>query len=196
MRVLGNSLCDTKLYADALSVYEAEFSTLPRVGGSEEAMLGVQGNLATLYHMLGDHVRALQLDRDAYFGYVKIHGEEEKDSLVAAFNYTVALHNLKQFEEAKLLLRKTMPVARRALGNSNEITFAMKKIYAEALYNDPAATLDDIREAVTMLEDMERIARRVFGGAHPTAAGIGITLREARAALRAREAPPSSSGGA
>ena len=69
----------------------------------------------------------------------------------------------------------------------------MKKIYAEALYNDPAATLDDLREAVTTLEDMERTARRVFGGAHPTAAGIGISLREARVALRARETPPSGS---
>ena len=70
----------------------------------------------------------------------------------------------------------------------------MRKNYAVALWSDPAATLNSLRESVTMLEDMERIARRVFGGAHPTAAGIGITLREARAALRARETP--SSGGA
>ena len=33
-----------------------------------------------------------------------------------------------------------------------------------ALYQDPRATLDDLREAVTTLEDTERIARRVFGG--------------------------------
>ena len=66
----------------------------------------------------------------------------------------------------------------------------MESIYAEALYADPAATLDDLREAVTTLEDAERIARRVFGGAHPTTAGIEKALRGARAALRAREAPP------
>ena len=63
----------------------------------------------------------------------------------------------------------------------------MKKIYAEALYNDPAATLDDIRESVTMLEDMERIARRVFGGAHPLAAAVEGGLRQAQEALRARK---------
>ena len=55
------------------------------------------------------------------------------------------------------------------------------------LYLDDGATLDDLREAVTTLEDAERIARRVLGRAHPTTARIEDHLRYARAALRARE---------
>jgi len=43
---------------------------------------------------------------------------------------------------------------------------------------------------VTTLEETERMARRVFGGAHPTTAGIEISLQDAQAALRARETPP------
>ena len=62
-------------------------------------------------------------------------------------------------------------------------------MYAKALYQDDSATLDDLCEAVATLEDAERTARRVFGGAHPTTTGIGVSLRNARAALRAREAP-------
>ncbi len=65
-------------------------------------------------------------------------------------------------------------------------------IYARALYEDTAATLDDIREAVRMLEEIERIARRVFGGAHPLTEGIQIELQNARETLRARETPPPS----
>tara|TARA_B100000683_G_scaffold264501_1_gene294137 strand:+ start:801 stop:980 length:180 start_codon:yes stop_codon:yes gene_type:complete len=42
-----------------------------------------------------------------------------------------------------------------------------------------------------MLEDTAQIARRVLGGAHPTTVSIERELREARAALRARETPPS-----
>ena len=61
-----------------------------------------------------------------------------------------------------------------------------------ALYKDDGATLDDFREAVTTLEDTDRIARRVLGGAHPITGGIEDALREARAALRARETPGSS----
>ena len=53
---------------------------------------------------------------------------------------------------------------------------------------DANATLDDLREAVTTLEETEPIARRVLGGAHPVTRGIENDLREARAALGAREA--------
>ena len=62
-------------------------------------------------------------------------------------------------------------------------------IYAQSLYNDDSATLDDLREAVTTLEEIERIARRVLGGAHPDVVGIETSLRMAREKLRARETP-------
>ena len=47
---------------------------------------------------------------------------------------------------------------------------------------------DDLSESVTTYEDMERTARRVFGGTHPIVETIGRHLRHARVALRAREA--------
>ena len=72
----------------------------------------------------------------------------------------------------------------------------MKWHYAGALYLDAGATLEDLREAVTTLEDTARIASRVLGGAHPLTAGIGKFLQDARAALRARETPSSPSGSA
>ena len=71
----------------------------------------------------------------------------------------------------------------------------MRMLYAWALYADPVATLDDTHEAVTTLEELERTARRVLGGAHPLTTVVEGDLREARAALRAREeTQPSSSG--
>ena len=65
----------------------------------------------------------------------------------------------------------------------------MRGCYAEALNRNDSATLDDLREAVTTLEGMERIARRVFGGTHPIVKTIGRHLQNAREALRARETP-------
>ena len=61
------------------------------------------------------------------------------------------------------------------------ITFSPK------LFEDDGATLDDLREAVTTLEDAERTARRVLGGGQPTAVGMEQSLRQARAVLSARE---------
>ena len=109
--------------------------------------------------------------------------------IVAANNLASSLNNLQRFEEAKALLRKTLPVARRVLDERDLHTFKMRWNYADALYRDADATLDDVREAVTTLEDTTRIASRVLGGAHPTTAWIEETLRNARAALRARETP-------
>ena len=97
------------------------------------------------------------------------------------------LSGLQRFEEAKSLLRKTTRVARRVLGESHEVTLKVRWSYTEALYEDPGATFDDLREAVTTGEDNDRIARRVLGGAHPLTAATEYQLREARAALRARE---------
>ena len=58
-----------------------------------------------------------------------------------------------------------------------------------ARFENPTATLDDLREAVTTLEETERTARRVLGRAHPIVVAMEQSLRNARAALRARETP-------
>ena len=132
------------------------------------------------------------MDRDIYSGRAKLHGEEHERTLRAASNYASSLKRLKRFEEAKSLLRKTLPVVRRVFGDSHEDTLRSKWIYAAALFMDDGATLDDLREAVTTLEETARIGRRVFGGAHPLTENIEDELRDARAALRARETPASS----
>ena len=92
--------------------------------------------------------------------------------------------------KVKALLRKTMPLARRALGEEHRITLKMRWIYAQSLYMDDGATLGDLREAVTTLEEAERMARRVFGGANPLATKVESDLLVSRAALRAREESP------
>ena len=63
----------------------------------------------------------------------------------------------------------------------------MRTLYAQALYKDASATLDDLREAVARLEETERIARRVLGGANPITVRIEVSLRNARDTLRARD---------
>ena len=54
-------------------------------------------------------------------------------------------------------------------------------------YENPAATRDDLREAVNTLEELAPIARRVLGGAHPLVVDIGDEYRDAQAAFCARE---------
>ena len=86
-------------------------------------------------------------------------------------------------------MRKTIPVARRVLGESQELILNMEWVYAKALFLDDSATLDDLREAVTTLEETAGTARRLLGGSHPTTQSIELALQDSRAALRSRERP-------
>ncbi|CAH0375858.1 unnamed protein product [Pelagomonas calceolata] len=194
MTQLGNGLSAVGNWADALSVREAELSTLRRIGAPLSAILAAQGNLANTYQYLGRLDEALPLRQDVYSGRVRLSGEEHELTLVAANNYASSLVDLQRFEEAKALLRKTNPVARRVIGASHELTLRMGWTYALALYKDDGATLADLREAVTTLVETTQTARRVLGGAHPLLAPIEISLRNAGAALSgalaARDPPP------
>ena len=153
-------------------------------------MLIAQGNRAITYQLLGRVEDALRLKRDVYSGRLKLFGIENEETLRAANNYATSLVALERYQETKTLLQRTMSVARRVLGENDKLTLKMRSIYAQSLYEDNGATLDDIREAVTTFEETERTARRVFGGAHPLTVDIEGDLRDARVVLRARETPP------
>ena len=191
MTELGNGLHEADHYEAALSVKEAELSMERRLGAPEINILDTQSNLAMTYSSLGRLEEALQLERDVYHGTLRLLGEEDWDTLVSANNYADSLREAGRFEEAKSLLRKMIPVARRVLGENHEYTLRLRWLCGRVLYGDDGATLDDLRDAVTTLEDTGRLARRVLGGAHPVTAGIERGLRAARAALRAREEPSS-----
>ena len=122
------------------------------------------------------------MERDVYSGRLRLHGEEHPQTVLAANNYAWGLVLLGRFDEAKSLMRKTIPVARRLLGESHKHTLTARSIYGEALCQDTGATLDDLHEAVTTLEETERAAQQVFGGAHPLTTGIEESLCNARAA--------------
>ena len=187
MNLLGAGLFAMFHHADALSVQEAELSMLRRVGASKLTIFGMQSNLASTYARLGRIRQALQMQRDVYSGLLELYGEEHENTLRAATNYAWSLINFRRFEDGKALLRKTMPLARRVLGENHEITLKVCWAYARALYEDSTATLGDLREAVNSLQQVERTARRVFGRLHPTVVQIEHNLRSSQAVLGFRE---------
>ena len=186
MRQVANGLSAAGHHEDALTVEEAQLSMLRRIGASEYNILGVQNNLAASYAQLGRHDEASRIQGDVYHVHVKLNGEENERTLRAANNYATALIALQSLEEARSLMRKTIPVARRVLGEGHGLTLKMRWCYGRALYHDDRATLDDLREAVTTLEETERTARRVFGGAHPLTMEIEKVMRFASRAPPAR----------
>ena len=187
MKVLGNGLFYADRHEEALSVQEAELAMRRRLGDSEENILIVQSNLANSYEILGRLEDSLCLRQKQYSGYVTDLGVEHEKTLIAASNYASSLLSLQRFGEVKSLLRKLIPVARRVIGETHILTLKMRRYYAESLYSNDGATLDDLRKAVTTLDELARTARRVLGETHPDARGIECCLEESRAALHARE---------
>ena len=81
-------------------------------------------------------------------------------------------------------MRKMLPVARRVLGESHDVTLRMQWIYARPLYSDTNATLGELRVAVkTTLEVAEGIARRVLGASNPLLGELETALQDSRTAL-------------
>ena len=189
MTQLGNGLYSADRLDDALSVEEANLAMMRRIGASEEHILNAQGNLSNTYAKMKRFEQAIQMDRDVYYGSLKLDGEEHERTITAATCYANSLNALQRFEEAKALLNKSLPVARRVLGEIHHLTLRMQLNYARTLYENPAATLDDLREAVNTLDDTKRTARRVLGGAHPVTGSIEKGLQQARESLGAFAAP-------
>ena len=87
-----------------------------RRGAPASLILVVQSNLALTYRALRQDDRALNMRQECYSGWLKLKGEEHIDTLLAANNYANILNDMQRHAEAKALLRKTMPVARRVVG--------------------------------------------------------------------------------
>ena len=68
--------------------------------------------------------------------------------------------------EAKRLLRKVIPVARRALGAEHALTLSLREDLSRATL-DGESSAEEKRQALRMLEDVAGVMRRVLGPAHP-----------------------------
>ena len=89
-------------------------------------------------------------------------------------------------------MRKPIRLAQDFLGKGDGLALKLRWNYAEALFKNDLATLCDLRKAVTMLEEIMRTSRRIFGDANPLTRGIAMELRDARIVFRFRETQPGS----
>ena len=59
----------------------------------------------------------------------------------------------------------------------------MRGLYAGSQFEPDGATRTHVLEAITTLEELVRVARRVFGKSHPTSRLFQVALKDAMAKL-------------
>ena len=153
---------------------------IPGVGCDDLMIVRTQTDIAGCYDTLGQHELAYPIMARAYAKRVAKVGAAEPATLNLAGNLGRTTLKLKKYAEARDLLGGRVPVAIQVLGKEHHVTIRLRWFYCQAIYKDADATLGEVREAVTMLEDVAITSRRVFGAEHPTARGCQYALDEAR----------------
>ena len=144
----------------------------------------MQGNIANSYQGLGRLEEALHLRREVYARRCALHGLNSEDTLISAANLAATLvDTLQQFDEARAFLRDRIPEAMRVCGKDHDITFRMQRMYAQCLYRNDGASLDDVTAAIAQLEDLDRRMTRTYGAAHPQTGSTRTRLEAARKKL-------------
>ena len=167
MAQLANGLSETQQHEAALSVREAELSTLRRLGQTEEQINNSKANLAFSYECLGRHEEALVLRRELYAWGVTFKLPTD-EIIIYASNLAVSLKDNKCFEEARCFLRERIAEGfHRTLGVDHLQVMKMRAYYAQALSDDDRPSRDDLVEAIGIYEDLSSQTRRVLGGSHP-----------------------------
>lgn len=96
--------------------------------------------------------------------------------------------------EARILLRETIPVLQLKAGLDDSRSLMGRWHYAQAIYMDDEADLNDFLKAEALLEDTRARARRTLGDAHPSAPNIKKSLIEVQAKIARVRASPSGAG--
>ncbi len=168
MSILGCGLGEARHHEEALSVREADLATMRRLGADEDDLLATQINIANSYTKMGRLEEAISISREVYAGFKSLVGPCDRRTLMAANNLVFQLQKQSKFAEAVSILRKPLSDARRAFGDDHEQTLALGSLLADSLAGPGTSpTVDDLREAIAIREDICKRSRRLLGRSHP-----------------------------
>ena len=90
---------------------------------------------------------------------------------------------LKRWPATRAYVKKHLPTMEQVVGVDHEYTIKMRSTLASVLYIDPNASVADVREALVLLDGLEKQTNRVLGKQHPTAVTIQNNIILARGRL-------------
>ena len=129
--------------------------------------LATMGNIAICHDDLGHHEESLALRRKILATRRQRFSPEDPLILQDVANLGTSLVHTRQLTEARSLMRKYLPIARRVLGLDHEITFGLIENLAGAIFENALAPREDLVEVDEILTKQLKRLRQVLGAAHP-----------------------------
>jgi hypothetical protein len=181
MTALGNSLIAAGRYEEALVAYQCAHFMARRLGE-----VGIKSNIAVCYQKLGRADDALRLQREVHAD-LDLENTDEYRALNVS-NLAEYLIDAWQFAEAKTFMSEQTPAIRDSFGPDHCIVLDLQTYHGRDLFEADDATVDDCREAMTVLDDVVTRSRRVFGERHPDTVRASVLLDGARLAHQSERA--------
>jgi hypothetical protein len=197
MTYLGHGLNDgtVRRYEEALQVYEANLEWATRRQSPWDMQLTLKGSIASLLMDLNRVEESIARKRANFAERQRVLGPEDERTLVDATGLCALLIKAEDFVGCKQFMRENSLLEKfgRTFGPDHVDHLCFRRIQARALYLDDGAPLDDLRQAVEILEDVSLISSRLVGPGHPATLRSEKFLGQAREKLaRANDdAPPS-----
>ena len=178
LSLLASGLGGVGRHRERLDVLEVQMDLVRRLGASDAMCSEITTNLANCYAELGRHAEALELRQRVYdMDVARFDGLTSKDTFISALNLATSLHFSGRGADAIKLLRKTVPEATRVIGPGSELTIMICATLAGYLAR--IGQLEELEEAVDLLEQTVGTAQRALGREHPTTRGIQSNLANA-----------------
>ena len=182
MTILGVGQNAVNRHEEQLEIIEAQVAAEELMDQEEEDILVTQSNLALCYEGLGRREEAIRLHHQVYADSVSL-GLASSTTLEYALSLCATVVYAGRYTEAKSLLCKLLPEARRDLGVEDDTYIRLRATYGQALLECDEASRDDVVEALAIFEDLASTIRRIYGTAHPFMPRIQADIEEARKKL-------------
>ena len=179
---LVNALIKPGTYQEALPITEALLATIRRAWpDNTNEIIQTSANLANVHLKCGRAEEAAAINKDVYEQTCAIRGPGSLFTATLGANYALNLVQVGRFADARAICRDIVQWAHRNPDNPH--SFHVLKALARSIYEDPNASVEDLREAVRVFENVPAASSRVFGPAHPDTKKYEVILAKAKKAL-------------
>ena len=112
-----------------------------------------------------------------------MQGAKDKDTIRSGVNLIATLMILKLYSEVSRFGGSLLPTANEVLGADHVTTLHLRQNICAACMFDPASSHHDVLECESIVKDVLRRKRRIFGAAHPETRSSECALAKVRQRL-------------